>query len=91
LLFHIHFKFVNYLIFIVITFNFLLHCPTALSPRLRATSQRLGAVAASTNVYAGYKVSIMHGIFRGVTAAIAPNRKLHASGATVRWDNEVEN
>jgi hypothetical protein len=46
--------------------------------RLRTTSQRLGAAAASTNVYAGCKISITHGIFRGVTAAVAPNRKLYA-------------
>jgi hypothetical protein len=46
--------------------------------RLHTTSQRLGAAAASTNVYAGYKISITHGTFRGVTAAVAPNRKLYA-------------
>jgi hypothetical protein len=44
--------------------------------RLHITEQRLGAAAASTNVHAGYKVSNTHGIFRGVTAAVAPNRKL---------------
>jgi hypothetical protein len=45
---------------------------------LQPTTQRLGAAAASTNVYAGYKVSITHDIFRGVTAAVEPNRKLAA-------------
>jgi hypothetical protein len=48
------------------------------SRRLRATSQRLGAVAASTNIHAGDKCSITQFLFRGVTAAIAPNRKLCA-------------
>jgi len=29
-----------------------------------------------TNVYTGYKRSISHYIFRGVNAAVAPNRQL---------------
>jgi hypothetical protein len=49
---------------------------TALSLHLQPTSQRLGAVAASTNVHAGDNCSITHNFFRGVSAAIAPNRKL---------------
>jgi hypothetical protein len=61
-------------IILLFSFRCLLHC----RPHLLLTSQRLGEVAAPTNVYAGYKISITHFLFRGVTAAIAPNRKLCA-------------
>jgi hypothetical protein len=44
--------------------------------RLHPTGWRLGAAAASTTVPAGDKRSITHKIFRGVTAAVAPNRLL---------------
>jgi len=43
---------------------------------LRLTSERLGAAAAYTTVYAGYYLSFPHCLFRGVTAAVAPNRQL---------------
>ena len=46
--------------------------------RLRTTSQRLGAAAADTTVYAGYKRSFSHCLFCGATAAVAPNRQLCA-------------
>ena len=54
-------------------FYFVLHRALA---RLHLTSQRLGAVAAYTTVYAGYKRSISHCLFRGISAAVAPNRQL---------------
>jgi len=41
---------------------------------LRITSERLGAAAAYTTVYAGDKRSITHCLFCGRTAAVAPNR-----------------
>jgi hypothetical protein len=44
--------------------------------RRRSRSLAANVAAASTNVYAGHKISITHGTFRGVTAAVAPNRKL---------------
>jgi len=44
--------------------------------RLPLTSERLGAAAAYTTVYAGDKRSFSHCLFRGVTAAVAPNRQL---------------
>ena len=47
--------------------------------RLHLTSERLGAAAASTAVYAGYKRSFSHCLFCGVTAAVAPNRQLAAA------------
>ena len=46
---------------------------TTLSPALQPTSERLGAAAAYTTVYAGYKRSIFHCFFCGRTAALAPN------------------
>jgi hypothetical protein len=45
---------------------------------LQVTTQRLGEAAASTTFYAGHKLSISHFLFRGATAAVAPNRKLSA-------------
>ena len=48
------------------------------SKLLRITSQRLGAAAACTAVYAGDKRSISHCLFCGATAAVAPNRILAA-------------
>ena len=48
------------------------------SRRWHTTSERLGAAAASTTVYAGDKRSISHCLFRGATAAVAPNRQLGA-------------
>jgi len=57
--------------------NFTLSFLTALSPRLRATRQRLGALAASNKRYAA------HGSFKfalpllRASAAIAPNRMLY--------------
>ena len=47
------------------------------APCLRATFWRLGAAAASTTVHAGYKRSILHCLFCGHTAAVAPNRQLN--------------
>ena len=58
---------------------------TALSG-LHTTSERLGAAAASTTVYAGYYLSFSHCLFRRVTAAVAPNRQLcvrHSSESVV--------
>jgi hypothetical protein len=49
-----------------------------LSRGLPATSRRLGEAAASTTFHAGDKRSISHYLFRGATAAVAPNRKLAA-------------
>ena len=46
------------------------------SRRLAANAQRLGAAAAFTTFHAGYKRSCSHYLFRGVTAAVAPNRLL---------------
>jgi len=46
------------------------------------TSQRLGVVAAPTELPAGYKVSNLHCRVRGVTAAITPNRPLTAGVCT---------
>ena len=46
--------------------------------RLHLTSERLGAAAAYTTVYAGDKRSSSHCLFRGVNAAVAPNRQLAA-------------
>ena len=54
-------------------FHFVVHCAVA---RLRTTSERLGAAAAYTTVYAGDKSSISHCLFCGVNAAVAPNRQL---------------
>ena len=48
------------------------------SSELCTTSQRLGAAAAFTTVHASYKRSILHCLFCGVTAAVAPNRQLAA-------------
>jgi hypothetical protein len=47
-------------------------------------------VAASTNVHAGHKISITHNIFRGITAAIAPNRKLCVSPESAVKNNRLE-
>jgi hypothetical protein len=52
-------------------------------------------VAASTTVHAGYKCSFTHYLFRGVTAAIAPNRSLCVSAESVvekvsRLENELQ-
>ena len=44
--------------------------------RLRLTSERLGAAAASTTISAGYYLSFSHCLFCGATAAVAPNRQL---------------
>jgi len=48
------------------------------SRTLHTTWWRLGAAAAYTKFHAGYKISIPHFLFRGVTAAVAPNRSLAA-------------
>ncbi|MCL2074655.1 MAG: hypothetical protein FWH18_12085 [Marinilabiliaceae bacterium] len=40
------------------------------------TSERLGAAAAYTNISAGDYISILHCLFCGATAAVAPNRQL---------------
>jgi hypothetical protein len=48
------------------------------APPLQITPQRLGEAAAYTNFHAGDRRSISHYLFRGATAAVAPNRKLHA-------------
>jgi len=45
-------------------------------PKLLLTSERLGAAAAYTTVYAGDKRSFSHCLFCGATAAVAPNRQL---------------
>ena len=59
-------------------FRFYCHCYATLLPALRATSQRLGVVAAPTELPAGYKLPNLHCRFCGVTAAITPNRTLEA-------------
>jgi len=43
----------------------------------------LGAAAAFNAVYAGYYLSISYCLFRGVTAAVAPNRQLYAGIFTI--------
>jgi len=64
-----------FLNFLLNTFSFL-YCAFA---ALLLTSERLGAAAAYTTVYAGDKRSITHCLFRGVSAAVAPNRQLAVS------------
>ena len=54
-----------------------LHCPP-LSVPLAHNDRRLGAAAASGTLYAGYELSFPQYTFRGVSAAVAPNRKLSA-------------
>ena len=61
---------------LVSIFYFVLHRALA---RLHLTSERLGAAAAYTAVHAGDKRSFTHCLFRGVTAAVAPNRQLAVS------------
>ena len=58
-------------------FKLPLHCRQRFR-RLPLTGRRLGAAAASTTLRAGDKRSIPHKNFRGVTAAVAPNRLLAA-------------
>ena len=58
-----------------LNFNFFTAFSTA-RRCLQPTSERLGAAAAYTTVHAGYKRSFSHCLFRGVTAAITPNRPL---------------
>jgi len=55
-----------------VPFSILYDVLTAFQP----TSRRLGEAAASTAVYAGYKRSFSHCLFRGVSAAVAPNRQV---------------
>ena len=47
--------------------------------QLRISFERLGAVAASTTVDAGYKRSISHCLCCGAIAVIAPNRQLNGT------------
>ena len=56
--------------------NSLRQCSHCRFTRLQLTSERLGAVAASTTVPAGYSLSNLHCRFCGVNAAITPNRPL---------------
>jgi len=73
-------KILERFIFIILThlFSILSRCCLPRSRRLHTTSERLGAAAAYTTVYAGYKRSFSHCLFRGVSAAVAPNRQLAA-------------
>ena len=70
----------RFILFFVTFYSFILFQTlfSVRSRRLHTTSQRLGAVAASTELPAGYKLSNLHCLFRGATAAITPNRPLGA-------------